>query len=84
MENKDWLGHDGFGRIAHEAKVLRSLLRCGLPVPSPLREFTERGNRYLVLEKIAVLSFATAKSSPASDHVLEACNVVAEATPTPA
>jgi hypothetical protein len=48
----DWLGQDGFRRIQHEGRVLRSFFRRGLPVPQPLREFTERSNRYLVLEKI--------------------------------
>jgi serine/threonine protein kinase len=48
----DWLGQDGFTRIQHEAHVLRSLLRHGLPVPEPLREFSERGNRYLMLQKV--------------------------------
>jgi serine/threonine protein kinase len=48
----DWRGYDGFARIQHEARALRLLRRRGLPVPAPLREFTERGNRYLVLEKV--------------------------------
>jgi hypothetical protein len=48
----DWLGHDGFARIQHEARVLRSLRRRGLPVPGIIREFSRRGNRYLMLERI--------------------------------
>ncbi len=48
----DWLDQDGFVPTQREARVLRSLLRRGLPVPELFREFTERGNRYLVLEKI--------------------------------
>ena len=47
----DWLGQDGFARVKGEGRVLRELRQRGLPVPEPLREFTERGNRYLVLEK---------------------------------
>lgn len=49
----DWLGQDGFARVKREGRLLRKLRQRGLPVPEPLREFTERGNRYLVLEKIA-------------------------------
>jgi hypothetical protein len=49
----DWLGQDGFLRVTREGCLLRELRQRGLPVPEPLREFTERNNRYLVLEKIA-------------------------------
>lgn len=46
----DWLGQDGFALVKREGRLLRELRQRGLPVPEPLREFTERGNRYLVLE----------------------------------
>ena len=46
----DWVGRDGFARIKHEGRILRKLHRRGLPVPKPLREFNQDGNRYLVLE----------------------------------
>lgn len=49
----DWLGRDGYARIKHEARVLRSLRKAGLPVPHIFREFVQNGNRYLVLERIA-------------------------------
>lgn len=46
----DMDGRDGYGRIRHEAKVLRKLHGAGLPVPEVLREFSQDGNRYLALE----------------------------------
>jgi hypothetical protein len=48
-----WDGQDGYDQVKHEGKVLRALQAAGLPVPRVLREFTQNGNRYLVLEKIA-------------------------------
>lgn len=48
----DWLGRDGFELIRREGRILARLRSCGVPVPAPLREFTRRGNRYLVLERI--------------------------------
>jgi serine/threonine protein kinase len=48
----DWLGIDGYARLKHEARVLRSLAKAGLPVPQIFREFSQNGNRYLVLERI--------------------------------
>jgi serine/threonine protein kinase len=48
-----WDGQDGYDQVKHEGKVLRALQAAGLPVPRLLREFTQNGNRYLVLEKIA-------------------------------
>jgi serine/threonine protein kinase len=49
----DWLGLDGYARLKHEGWVLRSLRKAGLPVPLLFREFTQNGNHYLVLERIA-------------------------------
>ena len=49
----DWNGIDGYARIKHEACVLRSLRKAGLPVPQVFREFVQNENRYLVLERIA-------------------------------
>jgi hypothetical protein len=48
----DWLGQDGYARVKHEARVLRSLRRVGVPVPRIFREFVQDGNRYLVLERV--------------------------------
>jgi serine/threonine protein kinase len=48
-----WDGQDGYDQVKHEGKVLRALQAAGLPVPNVLREFTQNGNRYIVLEKIA-------------------------------
>lgn len=48
----NWDGRDGYAIIQHEARVLRKLRAAGLLVPGIFREFTENGNRYLVLEKI--------------------------------
>jgi tRNA A-37 threonylcarbamoyl transferase component Bud32 len=46
----DMEGEDGYERVRHEAKVLRRLHRVHLPVPKVLREFSQNGNRYAVLE----------------------------------
>jgi serine/threonine protein kinase len=48
----NWDGGDGYALVKHEALVLRKLRRAGLPVPEIFREFTQNGNRYLVLERI--------------------------------
>jgi class IV lanthipeptide synthase len=48
----NWDGRDGYALVQHEATVLRRLRKAGLPVPEILREFTQNGNRYLVLERI--------------------------------
>jgi hypothetical protein len=48
----NWDGRDGYALVKHEAQVLRKLRRAGLPVPEIFREFTQNGNRYLVLERI--------------------------------
>ncbi len=45
-------GGDGYGRVRHEAKVLRRLHGAGLPVPEVIREFSQDGNRYVVLEQL--------------------------------
>jgi hypothetical protein len=48
----NWDGRDGYALVKHEAQVLRKLRRVGLPVPEIFQEFTQNGNRYLVLERI--------------------------------
>jgi hypothetical protein len=48
----NWDGRDGYALVKHEAQVLRKLRAAGLPVPEIFREFTQNGNRYLVLERI--------------------------------
>lgn len=48
----NWDGRDGCALVRHEAQVLRKLRAAGLPVPEIFREFTQNGNRYLVLERI--------------------------------
>jgi len=48
----NWDGRDGYALVKHEAEVLRKLRKAGLPVPQIFREFTQEGNRYLVLERI--------------------------------
>jgi Protein kinase domain len=48
----NWDGRDGYALVKREAQVLRKLRTAGLPVPRVLREFTQNGNRYLVLERI--------------------------------
>ena len=48
----NWDGKDGYALVRHEARVLRKLRAAGLPVPRVLREFTQDGHRYLVLERI--------------------------------
>lgn len=46
-------GNDGFTRVKHEGCVLRIFRKAGLPVPEVYREFSQDGNRYLVLEPVA-------------------------------
>jgi tRNA A-37 threonylcarbamoyl transferase component Bud32 len=46
-----WDGQDGYARVKQEGRVLRALRNAGVPVPEVLHEFTQDGNRYLVLEK---------------------------------
>jgi len=48
-----WDGEDGQARLKHESHVLRSLRAAGVPTPEVFHEFSQNGNRYLVLEKIA-------------------------------
>jgi tRNA A-37 threonylcarbamoyl transferase component Bud32 len=45
-------GTDGYGRVRHEGRVLRALCEAGAAVPQVIREFSENGNRYLVIEKL--------------------------------
>jgi hypothetical protein len=48
-----WNGADGYTRVQHETRVLRLLRKAGVPVPEVLRQFSQNGTCYLVLEKIA-------------------------------
>ena len=48
----DRLGQDGYERLKREGLLLKRLRSAGVPVPEVLREFSQRGNRYLVLEKL--------------------------------
>jgi hypothetical protein len=48
-----WDGTDGFWRIGYEAAVLRDLRAHDVSVPDVLAEFSQGGNHYVVLEKIA-------------------------------
>jgi hypothetical protein len=64
----DWLGHDGFARIQHEARVLRCLRRQGLPVPRIIREFSRRGNRYLMLERVPGRALLPKKREQPREH----------------
>ncbi|MBA3883456.1 MAG: hypothetical protein H0X73_12305 [Chthoniobacterales bacterium] len=45
-------GTDGYARLRHEARILRRLRKAGAAVPEVQREFTQNGNRYIVLEKL--------------------------------
>ena len=47
-----WDGKDGYARLQREGRVLRALRAASVPVPEVLREFSQHGNRYLVLEKM--------------------------------
>jgi hypothetical protein len=49
----DWNGLDGFGLVRREARALKALRKAAVPVPELLREFTQSGKRYLVIEKVA-------------------------------
>jgi hypothetical protein len=48
----DWNGLDGYARVQHETRLLRLLRRARVPVPEVLRQFSQNGACYLVLEKI--------------------------------
>ena len=48
----DMEGCDGYDRVRHEANVLRKLRTAGIPVPKVFREFSQNGNRYVVLEQL--------------------------------
>jgi hypothetical protein len=48
-----WDGEDGYARVQRESRVLRTLRAAGVPVPEVFHEFSQHGNRYLVLEKVA-------------------------------
>lgn len=45
-------GKDGYARVRHEAKMLDRLRVVAVPVPEIFRQFSQSGNRYLVLERI--------------------------------
>lgn len=62
----NWDGRDGYALVRHEARVLRKLRAAGLPVPAIFREFTETGNRYLVLERIPGRPLLAAKRAQPS------------------
>ncbi len=47
-----WNGADGYARVQQETRVLRLLRKAGVPVPEVLRQFSQNGTCYLVLEKI--------------------------------
>ena len=57
----NWDGRDGYALVRHEARVLRKLRKAGLAVPEIFREFTQDGNRYLVLERITGRPLLAAK-----------------------
>jgi len=62
----NWDGKDGSVLVRHEAQVLRKLRAAGLPVPKIFREFTQNGNRYLILERIPGRPLLAAKRAQPS------------------
>lgn len=54
-----WDGCDGYGRVNHEEKVLRSLRTQGLDVPDVYSSFEVEGNVYLAIEFIEGVSLQT-------------------------
>jgi hypothetical protein len=62
----NWDGRDGSALVRHEAQVLRKLRTAGLPVPEIFREFTQNGNRYLVLERMPGRPLLAAKRAQPS------------------
>ena len=62
----NWDGRDGYALVRHEAQVLRKLRAAGLPVPEIFREFTQNGNRYLILERIPGRPLLAAKRTQPS------------------
>ena len=78
----DRLGEDGYVRLRREGWLLRRLRSAGVPVPQVLREFTQRGDRYLVLEKVAGKPLlADGRLQPARCSWRRAAKVVALLTP---
>ena len=78
----NWDGRDGYALVRHEARVLRKLRAAGLPVPEVLREFTENGNRYLVLEKIPGRPLLAAKrTQPARTSWRRAARILEQLEP---
>jgi len=49
----DWDGRDGFARIRHEEKMLKTLMSAGVEVPRVYASFETEDNYYLVVELIA-------------------------------
>src|SRR5262249_34344415 len=48
----DWEGRDGYWRVKHEERVLKSLRLAGLDVPQVYSSFRVPNNYYLVMESI--------------------------------
>jgi len=48
-----WDGRDGFARVRHEEKMLKTLMTAGVEVPSVYASFETKNNYYLVVESIA-------------------------------
>jgi len=49
----DWDGRDGFARVRHEEKMLKTLMSAGVEVPRVYASFETENNYYLVVESIA-------------------------------
>jgi tRNA A-37 threonylcarbamoyl transferase component Bud32 len=78
----DMEGKDGYERVRHEAKVLRKLGKLGLPVPNVFREFSQNGNRYIVLEQISGRPLIPAtRMQPASISWRQAARILEQLGP---
>jgi hypothetical protein len=78
----NWDGRDGYALVKHEAQVLRKLRTAGLPVPEIFREFTQNGNRYLVLEQIPGRPLLAAKrTQPARPSWRRAARILEQLEP---
>lgn len=48
----NWVGRDGYWRVAHEARVLAALEEAGIPVPLVYSSFRAEKNFYLAMEYV--------------------------------
>jgi len=77
-----WSGEDGASRVRRESVILFRLKAAGIRVPAVLRTFSQAGDRYLVLEKLAGRALiAPGKDQPAAASWRRAQRILDEVGP---